>query len=189
MAFYYYSLNGQHYQIEADRYTQAPSGGGPVSGQCSALYTVTIRATEVSVFCSGGGELTAPNFVVSKSGIPGPLGAVISTPSGTGCGGGYGGVTFTVESEGGASEEIVAVTQTGFPNAIKWKSTVIHEVTYTLDSGQSTACDGDCVTRFYRGDTVIRSFPDCPVIEEDIRTPGCSECCRELLPLVRGISI
>jgi hypothetical protein len=189
MAFYYYFLNGQYYQIEADRYAQAPSGGEPVSGQCSALYTVTIRATEVSVFCSGGGELTASNFVVSKSGILGPLGDVTFTPSGAGCGGGYGGVTFTVKSEGGAAEEIISSTQTGFPNAIKWKSTVIHEVTYHLDGGQSTACDGDCVTRFYRGDRVIRMFSDCPAIEEDIRHPGCSACCRELLPLIRGISI
>ena len=49
--------------------------------------------------------------------------------------------------------------------------------------------DGICNTEFLKNESVILTLPTCPDIEGDIRNPDCSDCCRELLPIARRISV
>ena len=64
---------------------------------------------------------------------------------------------------------------------------------YTDNSGvcdyEITLAGDTCKTLFYIGETVIRTLNSCPAISDDPRNPGCSECCRELLPMAKNIII
>lgn len=48
-----------------------------------------------------------------------------------------------------------------------------------------------CKTTFLRaGNTsLVVTFPICPEIKDDSRQPGCEDCCAQLLPLIRGLSV
>lgn len=49
-------------------------------------------------------------------------------------------------------------------------------------------CGGSCETFFYRDNQTIFQLPACPEISEQPPT-HCSDCCRELLPLLRSLHI
>lgn len=59
----------------------------------------------------------------------------------------------------------------------------------SLEIPRTGVCSGDCETKFITGGTTILTLNSCPEILGDPRNPGCRDCCRELLPLIRGLSL
>ena len=54
------------------------------------------------------------------------------------------------------------------------------------DNCGSNSSPGDCQTIFKLNGATVLILPDCPDVTKNT---GCSECCRELLPMLRDISV
>lgn len=60
---------------------------------------------------------------------------------------------------------------------------------YLLSISWEFVLDSRCETRFYKGNEVILTLDTCAPVGEDPRNKGCSDCCRELLPLLKAIEV
>lgn len=166
MSFFYYQENGQYRQIEADSFTQV---GTPVVGNFlgAGRYTFT-----------GLGLCTNQSLSTTQD---------IKGADNLGL------FPFNCQTSGTS------------PNTHPYQVVRLYlcsgaEVTVGTLFGQSykgslnisrlaDACSSGCITTFYQGSTVIQTLSFCPTIDEDIRNPDCSQCCSELLPMLRAISV
>ncbi len=207
-SYLYYRRGGEWVRVNADSFTQVPQPGG--LGQCSDSYTlsVTFNGTRVSTNAFLG------PFTRTTATATGPITGIVGVNPNLGSlqGGYVWGVRFRAGNLTGASwpsgvyvspnsslgvQLGVSATdpyKTGFlsgngggggfiVNPIN-----ITNVSYTRLNGQADNCGvPTCQTIFKLGNSTVLTLSTCPEISEGPN--ACSDCCAQLLPIARSISI
>lgn len=178
--YLYYERDDEWVRVDADNYTQQPKVAQtsviPSStGQCPTLYQLTIRFEGLGI---RGWEEYPRNVSIRAFG---PIEGKVTVIPGT-----YGqqGVRATINSTGESQPTlIVNEPPFGYWDARNFR------ITARREDGQPDNCDAPaegCETRFYRDGNLVLTLDNCPAITNG---QGCQECCRELLPAMRSLTI
>lgn len=186
----YYKRGDEWVQVaSATRHTQQSSA--PV-GQCPTLYSEDIVVQCINYGRPWRGE-PAQNYTATYRlhSIQGPLGSPVMPSPRTGGFPVWRADGPTVDyryANGSIGNPYSGVSHTGaspFNGDNQALSLLSRQIT-RLD-GQADNCGiGSCITKFYNGNTLILELDSCPKVTDG---EGCSDCCRRLLPMLRGITI
>ncbi len=176
-SYLYYKRGDEWVRVNADRYSreQVTIGGEypPVpGGQCVATYRVKVRRSS---------RLSGPGPIETVD-IAGPIEERV---------GPYTGPEndrrrvhglfdrFNRNRIGSNNEELIN------PITFIWIS-VDRKDGLPDNCGDGPGSETECHTKFYKDDSLVLSLSSCPEVTSG---RGCSECCQELLPMIRSLHI
>ncbi len=196
MEYLYYRCGDEWVRVPADTFTQETGEGEP--GLCPGTYYY-VKATAQAEYYRGSVVFETyeayyeSRAVAGQTGTPlGPLNG-LNTPF-TSVGGNYFyGPPLAGKDASRNGLYVFFAIGNNKDNQRDWRrannrvvSAVITSIE-SVDGPDDCGEGGACITKFYRGETLVLTLEECPEVTNG--REDCSDCCRQRLPIARAITV